>query len=74
MLQKHFIFATVTKKINTMLTHCYLTSFLKNTTVGFPNVFGKGERITCEYSQGTNNHTDYRVNFNSPINMNPRNG
>jgi len=42
-----------------------------NTSVGFPNVFGKGERISAEYAYGTRNHVDYRLNYSSPINMNP---
>lgn len=44
-----------------------------NTAISFPNLFGGGERLSTEYAQGTNNHIDYRLSYNSPISMNPKN-
>lgn len=42
-----------------------------NTNISCPNVFGKGERLGCEYSYGTNNHIDYRLYYSSPVDMDP---
>lgn len=51
----------------------FILIIIKNLSVHFPNLFGKGERLSTEYSQGTNNHIDYRLNYNSPIAMDPNN-
>ena len=51
----------------------FILIIIKNLSVHFPNLFGKGERLSTEYSQGTNNHIDYRLNYNSPIGMDPNN-
>lgn len=42
-----------------------------STSVHFPNMFGKGERLSAEYTCGTRNHIDYRLNYSSPIGFNP---
>lgn len=42
-----------------------------NTNVSAQNLFGKGEKVGCEYAYGTNNHIDYRVYYTSQVQMNP---
>lgn len=44
-----------------------------NTKIFCPNLFGNGEQLGFEYAYGTNNHKDYRVNYSSPVNLNPIN-
>lgn len=39
--------------------------------INLPNLFGKGESGKFEYTYGTRHNSDYRVTFQSPINMNP---
>ncbi len=34
-------------------------------------MFGKGEKLSLEYTYGTRNHTDSRINFSSPIDLDP---
>ena len=43
----------------------------KSTSIYLPNFLGKGERLSAEYTCGTRNHIDYRLNFTSPISLNP---
>lgn len=42
-----------------------------NTNIFCPNVFGRGEKLGCEYTYGTNNHVDYRVYYSTPVEMDP---
>lgn len=42
-----------------------------NTNVCLTNLFGKSERLGCEYGYGTNSHIDYRLFYSSPIEMDP---
>lgn len=42
-----------------------------SSSVYFPNMFGAGEKLSAEYTYGTRNHVDYRLNFSSPIDLNP---
>jgi hypothetical protein len=36
-------------------------------------MLGKGERLSVEYTCGTQNHIDYRLNLNKPIGLKPEN-
>jgi len=42
-----------------------------NTNICLANLFGKSERLGCEYVYGTNSHVDYRLYYSSPVNMDP---
>jgi outer membrane protein insertion porin family len=41
------------------------------TSFYLPNMFGKGEKLSAEYTYGTRNHTDYRLAYFTPIGLNP---
>ena len=42
-----------------------------SSSISLPNMFGKGERLSAEYTYGTRNHTDYRLTYSNPINQDP---
>ncbi|CAF1091084.1 unnamed protein product [Brachionus calyciflorus] len=42
-----------------------------SSSLHMPNIFGKGERLSAEYTYGTRNHTDYRMTYTTPIDQNP---
>ncbi len=42
-----------------------------NTNVCLANLFGKSERLGCEYVYGTNSHIDYRLFYSTPVDMDP---
>lgn len=35
-------------------------------------MFGKGEKLSAEYTYGTRNHVDSRLHYTSPIGFNPK--
>jgi len=43
----------------------------KSSSINFPNMFGRGEKLSFEYTYGTRNHTDSRINFSSPLDLDP---
>lgn len=62
-----------TRKIHLTRSPFYLLNIfiLKNSNLFCPNLFGRGERLGCEYTYGTNNHTDYRIYYTSPVQLDP---
>lgn len=43
----------------------------KNGSISFPNLFGKGEKGSFEYSYGSRSQSEYRFTYQSPLNMEP---
>jgi hypothetical protein len=48
-----------------------IPSAFKNAKIALPNLFGKGQKASIEYSYGTQNNSDYRFNYQSLFKNDP---